>query len=1174
MKFFLFLLILLTLNLYAKDEIHFGVYAYKGYEDTKKRYDPLVQHLNETLHKKVILEVLTQDEMNKKIAAKELDIVTTSPIHFLILRHEHKLSGAIATLVAMYDDAHTNKFAGVIVVKNDSPIKTLSDIKNKIIATPNVNLLGGFRAQAYELHKSGIDIIKESKEIIELKSGYTDVIKHVLEGKSDVGFTRDGIVEQMIKKGEIKASDVRIINQQTHKNYPFKTSTVLYPEWPIFALPHADEEDVKDFVSALFLLKPTSEHAKESKIYGYSLAADYLETEELTRELRLPPFDQTPQITLEDIWDKYKYSLIIFMLALMGALTSYIHIERKKRFVESLISNMGEGVYGVDANGNCTWINQKALDMLGFGKEEVLYKNQHTMFHHHKPSNELYNAAECPIHQTLQDNISREAEDYFIKKDGSFFPVELSVASVHDDGAIVIFRDVTQKKAYENAILEEKKKAEEANSAKSQFLANMSHEIRTPMNAIIGLNQMMFDTDLSDKQRNLISKVNSSSKMLLGIINDILDYSKIEAKKLELECKAFEVESILSQLRVLFGATAINKDVELYFHIKNDVPYMVLGDELRLSQVLTNLLSNALKFTHHGSILLNINLKEKLDEQHAILSFTLSDTGIGMNEQHLQKLFTPFTQADSSTTRKYGGTGLGLTISKRIIEAMGGTLIAQSLKGIGTTFSFELKVEVEAWDDSIAISKDELNKVLIVDDQEISREILKDILIKFGCVCDEAKDGEEAILMVKEADINQNAYKIILMDWQMPKLNGKETIKRIHEMLKSGEIKSKAPTILMVSAHAIDEVNLAEVEIDSFLSKPVTSSTLFDALSNAKNSSFKKIKEVETGELPNFSGIKILLVEDNIINQEVASMMLHRVGIEVEVANNGKEALDRYLLNLSQYDLVFMDLHMPVMNGYEAAKHIREHDKNIPIIALSAAALLEDVQKAKESGMNAHIGKPIETDELYRTIAEYCHVAFERAYIKESKDNCEVLDIEYLNKNFSSKESIDKLLKKFSHELNNEFKDIAAMLLTKDGNAPVLLHALKGVSGNLRANELYTVCQNIDAKYRTKLPINEKDIEALTSAIEEVKDKLKELHVESKKDSAKIQKLSKNELRELYFEIRDGLLNGNIIKTHKYETLQHNLTDIIDADELDLFESAMSDLEYERAFEILNSWKL
>jgi len=1174
MKFFLAFFILFTLHLYAKDEIRFGVYAFRGYEDTKKKYEPLVAYLNETLHKKVILEVLSQDEMNKKIAAKELDIVTTSPIHFLVIRQQHQLSGAVATLVAMYENAHSDKFAGVMVVRGDSSIKALQDIKGKIVATPNVNLLGGFRSQAYELHKSGVDIVNEAKEIKELKSGYKNVIKSVLAKESDVGFTRDGIVELMLREGELNEGDIRIINEKTHKNHPFKTSTALYPEWPVFALPHTDDEDLKKFVTALFLLNPDSEYAKKSQIYGYTLAADYLETEDLTRELRLPPFDKTPQITLEDIWDKYNYSLIIFMLALIGALISYIQIERKKIFVESLISNMGEGVYGVDVDGNCTWINQKALDMLGFGKEEVLYKNQHTMFHHHKPSNELYSADECPINQTLQDKISREAEDFFIKKDGSFFPIELSVASIDNDGAIVIFRDVTQKKAYENAILEEKKKAEEANSAKSQFLANMSHEIRTPMNAIIGLNQMMFDTDLSDKQRNLISKVNSSSKMLLGIINDILDYSKIEAKKLELEYKAFEIESILSQLRVLFGATAINKDVELYFHIKNNVPYMVLGDELRLSQVLTNLLSNALKFTHHGSILLNIDLKEKLDEQHAVLTFTLSDTGIGMSEQHLQKLFTPFTQADNSTTRKYGGTGLGLTISKRIIEAMGGTLIAQSLKGIGTTFSFELKVEVEAWDDSIAISKDELNKVLIVDDQEISREILKDILQKFGCMCDEAKDGEEAILMVKEADIRKSAYKIILMDWQMPQLNGKETIKRIHEMIKSGEIKSKAPTILMVSAHAIDEINLAEVEIDSFLSKPVTSSTLFDALSNAKNSFFKNIREAETRELPNFSGIKILLVEDNLINQEVASMMLHRVGIEVEVANNGKEALDKHLLNLSQYDLIFMDLHMPVMNGYEAAKHIRKHDKNIPIIALSAAALLEDVQKAKESGMNAHIGKPIETDELYKTIAEYCHVAFERAYIKASKDNSEVLDIEYLNNNFSSKESIDKLLRKFSHELNNEFKDIAAMLLTKDGNAPVLLHALKGVSGNLRANELYTVCQNIEAKYRAKLPIDEKDIEALTSAIAEVKEKLKELHVENKKDSAKIQKLSKNELRELYFEIRDGLLNGNIIKTHKYETLQHNLTDIIDADELDLFESAMSDLEYERAFEILNSWKL
>ena len=1141
MKFFIVIFILFTINLYAKDEIRFGVYAFRGYEETKKKYEPLVAYLNETLDKKVVLEVLSQDDMNKKIAAKELDIVTTSPIHFLVIRQQHKLSGAIATLVTMYDDAHTNKFAGVIVVRSDSAVKTLKDIKGKTVSTPNVNLLGGFRSQAYELHKNGIDIIKEAKEIVELNSGYKNVIKSVLDGESDVGFTRDGIIESMIREGEIKEAEIRIINQRVHQNYPFKTSTPLYPEWPVFALPNADEDDVKNFVSALFLFKHTSNYAKESKIYGYTLAADYLGTEELTRELRLPPFDKAPQITLMDIWNRYKYVLMLLAITFLVALFSYIQVQRKKRFAESLLSNMGEGVYGVNKAGECIWINQKALDMLGFREEEVLYKNQHTMFHHHKPSNEIYDPDECPINQTLKDSLSREAQDFFIKKDGTFFPVDLSISPIDESSAIVIFRDITEKKAYENTILQEKTKAEEANSAKSRFLANMSHEIRTPMNAIIGLNQMMFDTELSEKQKNLLTKVNSSSKMLLGIINDILDYSKIEAKKLELEYKAFEIESILSQLRILFGTTALNKEVELYFHIKNDVPDIVFGDELRLSQVLTNLLSNALKFTHEGSILLNIELKEKIDDRYALLSFTLNDTGIGMSQTHLQQLFTPFTQADSSTTRKYGGTGLGLSISKKIVEAMGSNLYVKSAEGVGTTFSFGLKLEVKSWSNKPEISKENLNKILIVDDQEISREILKDILERFGSLCDEAKNGEEALLIIKEADAKEKPYDIILMDWQMPKLDGKETIIRIHEMIKSGEIKSKAPTILMVSAHSIEEINPQEIKVDSFLSKPVTSSTLFDALLSAKNSSFSKIKETKISKFPNFSGIKVLLVEDNAINQEVASMMFERAGVEVEIANNGKEGLEKYLSKPSLYNIIFMDLHMPIMNGYEAAKTIRDHDKNIPIIALSAAAMSEDIQKAKESGMNEHLSKPIDTDELYKIVAKYSNVALETNYIDSCINDSKVLDLQYLNKTFSSKESINKLLKKFLHELNSDFKDLETLILNGDENAPLLIHALKGVSGNLRANELYRVSQKIELKYRSSQNIDENDVKSLSDALNSVKDELEKFHLDNKKDNLIMEKLSKEELKELFFEIKDGLLNGNIIKTQKYETLQYNL---------------------------------
>ncbi|MDR0869827.1 MAG: response regulator [Planctomycetaceae bacterium] len=530
-----------------------------------------------------------------------------------------------------------------------------------------------------------------------------------------------------------------------------------------------------------------------------------------------------------------------------------------------------------------------------------------------------------------------------------------------------ILQDITDSQKQEQELIDAKNRAEYATKTKSEFLARMSHEIRTPMNAICGMVYLCLQTELTDKQKDYLAKTQTAANNLLGIINDILDFSKIEANKIELENIPFSVRDVIAEVFDITAVTAAERGLVQDAVLAPNIGEHLLGDPLRLRQVLLNLLSNAVKFTDKGGITLTVEPADTDEYGKVILRFTVKDTGIGLSEEQVDRIFDSFSQADVSMTRKYGGTGLGLAIVKKLVALMGGEITVKSILGEGTAFTFTVvfsKTEQRPEDASgILLNK---RRILVVDDDPNACEIVAGLLHSWKMLADTALSGLEALNKLTAAAKRNDPYDLVLLDWRMPRMDGIETIREIH---KHTDI-SPPPHILMISAYDRNDClrQTAGMNVAGVLLKPAEPAMLKKALKHAfMQQRDIKIEEIKT----DLRGKKVLLAEDNKINQMVAKELLTLLGIETTVANNGREAVD--LVKREHFDLILMDVQMPEIDGLEAAKQIRalagkgfpsSSNSRIPILAMTANAMDTDYHKSLEAGMNDHLTKPINPAKL------------------------------------------------------------------------------------------------------------------------------------------------------------------------------------------------------------------
>jgi PAS domain S-box-containing protein len=745
-------------------------------------------------------------------------------------------------------------------------------------------------------------------------------------------------------------------------------------------------------------------------------------------------------------------------------------LERLSRQNELILKSAGDGIFGLDLTGHITFVNPAATRALRFGAEELIGRHHHAILHHTGADGGPNPAESCPIDAALQDGVVHQVpDDVFWRKDKSSIPVEYTSNPIRENGklvgAVVTFKDITERKEAAAQLREAKEAAEAANRAKSSFLANMSHEIRTPMNGILGMTQLALDTELKPEQRQFLNMVKTSAESLLMVINDILDLSKIEAGRLELDPHDFYLRDCLEDAIRSLAMKAHEKGLELAFYAEPEVPDALLGDSGRLRQILVNLVGNAIKFTDKGEVVVRVELESRKGED-VVVRVSVRDTGIGIAPEKLRTIFEAFVQADGSTTRRYGGTGLGLTISAQLAQMMGGRLWVESEAGKGSTFflTARFRIQTRPIRKLVPAQIEDLRDlpVLIVDDNETNRLILEEMLKSWHMKPTAVDSGTSAIRAMEQAQSGGAPYPLVVVDGQMPGMDGFELV---HEIQSSPELAGAAIMMLTSSGNRGDIARCRELGIAAYLTKPIKQSELLDAIMKVFGRSVADTPEpaiLTTQALREpRRQLRVLLAEDNEINQQLVIHLLKNAGHAVTLASNGREALE--LLAAGSFDVVLMDVRMPEMGGFEATAKIREEEArtggHIPIIAMTAHAMKGDRERCLEAGMDGYVSKPIQPKRLFETIEavlperldedgdQWIGASIQAAGLEPIVDGQELLDRVQGNREF-----LGQLVRMLFDGLPKRLTAIREAVSRRDAAAlEDAAHSLKGALANLTA---------------------------------------------------------------------------------------------------------------------------